>query len=231
MKKINKNLKTIWNTDPMRLWILLYFPTYLIAFFILEHVASPTRRHILTTPVDRAIPFLPVFVIPYFFWFLFHLIAFILTIQEKDALHYYQMAFAIFSGMTVFIIVSAIFPNHQDLRPLVTRTDPLSIAVRLLYTIDTPNNVMPSIHVYDALILNTAMWRCQRVNTSRYSSFWKSASLMMTILIILATMFLKQHTIWDVLGAFLMYFPMYRYFYCKFKVPEYLKIRSHRKEA
>ena len=50
--------------------LLLYFPLYLAAFRYLENI-TPEHLHIISSPLDQYIPFLPVFIIPYLFWFVY----------------------------------------------------------------------------------------------------------------------------------------------------------------
>lgn len=65
-----------------------------------------------------------------------------------------------------------------------------------LYKTDTPTNLWPSIHVYNAIGTHLAV-----ANSKRFSKWLKNSSLVFCILIILSTMFIKQHSVIDVLGG------------------------------
>ena len=68
-----------------------------------------------------------------------------------------------------------------------------------LYLIDTPTNVTPSIHVYNSLCVMIAVWK-----TDAKLVRPKLVKVLMTVLgflIILSTMFLKQHSFSDVIIA------------------------------
>mgnify|MGYP000388149172 CR=1 FL=1 len=53
---------------------------------------------------------------------------------------------------TIFLIISTIFPNGQDLRPVVFERDNVFVdMVRMLYRADTCTNVFPSLHVFNTL--------------------------------------------------------------------------------
>ena len=50
--------------------LALYTPVYLAVFYVLEHTIT-TDFIALNSPVDNAIPFIPVFIIPYILWFVY----------------------------------------------------------------------------------------------------------------------------------------------------------------
>lgn len=203
-----------------RILFLLYFVVYLIFFFLIEHVWIAPHYHVLDTPLDRAIPFIPAFVIPYYFWFVYHVWALLPPFIDDDPVEYYRCAFALSSGMSVFIIVSIIFPNTQTLRPSHLGNDVFSLLVGAIYASDTPTNIMPSIHVYNALIANTAICRRASKNGRRSEVM---LSVIVCVLIILATVFIKQHTLYDLAGAGVMYLVFYYLFFKKFRLPGWLK--------
>ena len=102
--------------------------------------------------------------------------------------------------MTVFLAVSVFFPNILFLRPeTMPRDNILTYLCERLYAIDTPTNVTPSIHVYNSLCVMIAVWKTDAALVrSRLS---KILMTIMGFLIILSTMFLKQHSFSDVIIA------------------------------
>lgn len=73
--------------------------------------------------------------------------------------------------------------------------------VKQLYAVDTSTNVLPSIHVYNSLGAYIAVSHCNKLKQHRWIQI---LTLLLTISIILSTMFLKQHSIIDVVAAFFM---------------------------
>ena len=77
---------------------------------------------------------------------------------------------------------------------------------------ETPANVRPRLHVINSVMRCTAIWESR---SHRKNKLGRLASWLLTLLIIAATMFLKQHTILDVVVALAMaricWFFMYRY--------------------
>ena len=86
----------------------IYTLIYLFAFNQVENREIDT--YIIDLPVDKAIPFLPIFIIPYILWF-FYVAYFIMFYLNRDLTEYYRLGSFLAAGMTVFIIVSIIFPN------------------------------------------------------------------------------------------------------------------------
>lgn len=201
----------------------LYFLFYLAAFFLIERLIT-TDYTVIHCSLDDKIPFIEYFIIPYLLWFLFF-IAVLLYLGLTNKREYYQYFFLLAAGMTLFIIVSILFPNGQNLRPQLDPDKNIFTAmVASIYQTDTPTNIFPSIHVYNAVVAQYAIMHNRRIPRSI-----KVGGFILTVLICLATVFLKQHSVIDGIGglamsAILIYFfyyfkPIVRLFA---KVPTYV---------
>ena len=128
-----------------------------------------------------------------------------------DYIPFYQLVFNMMMGMTIFLIVSYVYPNVLHLRPLeFPRENVFTDAVRWLYRTDTPTNVLPSIHVFNSLAIHMSLTNCEALRDKKAIRY---GSLVLTLLIIMSTMFLKQHSVIDVCcGATLALFG-YLFFY------------------
>lgn len=189
----------------------VYFVFYMITFAYIEN--RDVHHYIIHTTIDDKIPFCEYFIIPYLLWFLFvavtitYMIFFHQTWKE-----YYQLMITLVIGMTTFLVVSLIFPNGQDLRPVLSGDSIFIEAVRFIYHSDTPTNVLPSIHVFNSLACCMAILKNQR---KKYKKITDIGTMVLTILIIMSTMFLKQHSVIDVMLAALLYTGCYRLVYGK----------------
>ena len=133
--------------------------------------------------------------------------------------------------MTIFLIVSTIFPNGQDLRPVVFERDNIFVdMVRMLYRADTCTNVFPSLHVFNSLSVCIAVFESNELKKHRAVSL---GVYTLAGLIILATMFLKQHSILDTVGACLMAWVLYQFVYAPQhrKVPQFVKQKKTAKTS
>ncbi len=202
-------------------WVFLYILVYMPWFLWLEsHVTR--NYHVIQTRLDEMIPFNEFFIIPYLLWFAFIVAAF-LYFFFTDVPDFYRMAKFMFTGMTVFLIISTVFPNGQDLRPVVFARDNIFVdMVRVLYRADTCTNVFPSLHVFNSLSVCIAVHESQALKKHR-SVCW--GAYVLAGLITLATMFLKQHSVLDVIGACLMACVLYQFVYAAERKgePRYVK--------
>lgn len=184
-------------------WFLLYSIFYLIAFSVIEK-AGHVHFHIIHTWIDEQIPFCRFFIVPYYLWFGyigFGVAWFILRCENRR--EYYKLIAMLMTGMTIFIVVSVVYPNKLMLRPSeIPQNDIFAMLCRTLYASDTPTNVLPSIHVFNSMAM------CYAVNGNRQLRKKKwiiAGSNILAALIVMATMFLKQHSVLDVLSACIMF--------------------------
>ena len=174
----------------------LYAVVYLLAFYYLEH--RQVAYHIIHFGIDAYIPFCEYFIIPYLLWFGYVAVTVCwLCIRDKEE-GAKLIAFLI-AGMTIFIIISSVFPNGLNLRPKTFPRDNIFVhMVRRLYAIDTSTNVVPSIHVYNSIGIMIAVWRTHLLKKHRLI---KGAMEFLGMSIICSTVLIKQHSMLDVLTA------------------------------
>lgn len=180
--------------------LLLYFPFYLMAFNYLETV-MPQKIHIIEFSLDHLIPFNEYFVIPYLLWFPYMGLAGIYFLF-KDKESFVKMMLVGMIGMTTFIVVSYLYPNGLSIRPTVFYNDNICTRlVKMLYHTDPARNVFPSIHVYNSMAIAIIVKKSKSLKDNWIA---QDGSLILTFLIVLATMFIKQHSIFDVCSAILL---------------------------
>lgn len=190
-------------------WVFLYALIYLPWFCYLEN-----RKHVdyylIHSPLDDYIPFVEYFIVPYLLWFFFILAVFTYFFFTSRS-DFYRMAAFLCSGMTFFLIICTFFPNGLNLRPTVFARDNIfTDLVRILYQTDTSTNVLPSIHVFNSIGAVIAIAHSQSLKKHRCIRF---ASYGLAFLIILSTVFLKQHSVTDVIAAFAMACIIYPFVY------------------
>lgn len=178
-------------------WVFLYALIYMPWFIYLEkHVTK--NYYLIHSPLDDYIPFVEYFIVPYLLWFLFIALA-IGYFFFTDTKGFYQLTAFLFTGMTIFLIICTVFPNGLDLRPVIFERDNIFVElVRHLYTTDTSTNVLPSIHVFNSIGVMIAVSHSEALKKHRRIQLFSYA---MGLLIILSTMFLKQHSVTDVIAA------------------------------
>lgn len=180
-----------------QIWIIpVYGIFYMICFAILEKEIT-RGYHVIHVALDDIIPFCEVFIIPYLLWF-FYMGAVIVyfAFVNKSVKEFYQIFLSLGIGMTIFLVVSWLYPNGQNLRPVVFPRHNIFVnLVRHLYAIDTPTNILPSIHVYNSVAACIAFNNCQALKKHKGV---QKGTIVLTLLIVMSTMFLKQHSVFDV---------------------------------
>ena len=179
---------------PMALYMIFYCVTFAV-------IENWNRLHytIIHTAVDDMIPFCEVFIIPYLLWFAYS-VGFTFYMLLEDEKSYHEIGTFLAIGMTAFLAVSIVFPNILMLRPeTMPRDNIFTDLCRMLYAVDTPTNVSPSIHVYNSIAVMIAVWKTDaQLMRSRIVKVLMTA---LGFMIILSTMFLKQHSFSDVVIA------------------------------
>ncbi|MBR3894235.1 MAG: phosphatase PAP2 family protein [Clostridia bacterium] len=200
------NLKT---TKYKHLLLLLFWPVFGLVFWSLERLVPLAWRaitgkeliyHEVFSSLDSQIPFCEWFVGPYYFWFAF-LVLFIayFVLFDFRALHHCMWFIILSYSITAAIYL--IWPNMQALRPIdFPRDNWMTDIVRGLYDFDTNTNVCPSIHVLGSLAVCFAGLHSRTLR----GWGWKLFFVISTVLISLSTVFLKQHSIIDVLAALVL---------------------------
>ena len=216
MKHLNAFISTHKYVFPALIYLLLY----LVWFLYLEKTVTQNYT-VIHMAIDDYIPFCEVFIIPYYLWFAYVavIVVYLALTSKTDFLR--ACAF-LFTGMTVFLIISTLWPNGQHLRPATMPRDNIftQLVVRL-YRTDTPTNIWPSIHVYNAIGAHLAIAKCSRLAKYKKMMFF---SFLLCVSIILSTMFLKQHSAFDVLTALGLALVMYGLVYGREAITAFRKI-------
>lgn len=176
--------------------LLLGWVGFFVLYVLTENLISPENCYTVHCWLDDRIPFQEWFIVPYVAWYL--LIAFSL-------LYYLLFNVENFKGLQTYIIVTQViamaiyivFPTKQELRPVeFPRDNFLTDIVKGLYAIDTNTGVCPSLHVAYSLGIASS-W----LKEKSASAPVKILIVVLVVLICVSTMFVKQHSAWDVIAA------------------------------
>ena len=182
------------------LFPLAIFLIFYLTVFVYVENRPAYHMHLLASRFDHLIPFCELFVVPYIMWFFYITFGVLFFgIVEKDRDQCYQLSTNLMIGMALFLLISLIWPNGHTLRPAVlSRDNVFTRLVIMIYSSDTSTNVFPSIHVFNTIAMHTAV----RHSTTLKKHPWAvRISGIIAVSIVLSTMFIKQHTVIDVVGA------------------------------
>lgn len=184
----------------MAIYMVFYMPT----FFWVESLEPAGGFHIIHTAVDNMIPVVEVFIIPYALW-LPYLVIGMIAIAIRSRKLSRKTSYMLMAGMTLFIVISLVYPNALELRAAIPdRQNIFMDLIKYLHSIDTPTDVLPSLHVYDAIVVAAGLHL-----TFRDKKVMLVLSDILTVLIVLSTMFIKQHSIIDVISAIILFIPVF----------------------
>lgn len=179
------------------LWLLSFWPLYILRYLLLENLNPAAVYHPIWCPLDDVIPFYEGAFVFYVLWYVFiagmHLYTLLYDVESFKK--YSQFLFLCAAISTVVFLV---YPSCQNLRPTeFPRDNFLTDLVRLIYSVDTSTNVFPSEHATGSLAVLAAAF-----NTKSLRSPGKLTLItFLAVAISLSTVFMKQHSILDVAAA------------------------------
>lgn len=207
MNKDKEGVSLVWNTVKVKiekiiplyaiLPLLSAFMLNNVVYFVIRLFAEDKFHYDFTTDFDRMVPFVPAWVSIYFLCYVFWIANYIL-IGRQDKRHFYGFITAEIISKTICGLFFFFLPT-TNVRPEVIGSGIWEQLMRLLYSIDAPTNLFPSIHCLES-------WFCYRFICGRASvpKFYQRFSGVFAVLVILSTQFTKQHYIVDVFGGVLL---------------------------
>lgn len=187
MQRIKRNIV------PLSLMLSIPFVTILY-----RQLNNPSRGvHVLVMALDRSIPFVKAFIIPYLGFYPYVCLA-LFYLCFKDRRTYYKTLLSINIGMLVCFLVYYGFQTTVP-RPIINGTGLLDSLVSFMYSTDHPYNAFPSLHVLISFLMIKAVNQCRSAGpVSKILVYCFSG------LVIISTQFVKQHVILDAFSAILL---------------------------
>jgi membrane-associated phospholipid phosphatase len=156
---------------------------------------------VLATPWDAAIPLWPVWAVPYLLSIAWWIGSLIWAARRMDD----DLYRALVSGGLVMVLASYLFyllcPTYVE-RPLLTGHDWPTELMRLIYGADRPYNAFPSSHTYNSVFV--ALFWC------RWLPRWKPLWIGLAAIVLLSTLFTRQHNLLDLVGGTVLAWSCYR---------------------
>ena len=165
----------------------------LLVYYGTRLVPSPPPRD-LSTVLDRAIPLVPPWIVVYLGAYLTWA-AGLWRILTSDRTRAARISFAYGAALLLCGICFLFLPCTME-RPEVPGEDVFSEAVRFLYRIDPPRNLLPSIHVLASYFCWRGMTGCREIPIGEKVLFF-----VFLILVCFSILFVRQHVLWDIPAA------------------------------
>lgn len=152
------------------------------------------NERILETAIDKAIPFCKYFIIPYVVWY-GYMAFFIAFLCFVDGDKYFRTITNLMAGMLISYLIYHFFPTYVP-RPKLYGSDIFTKLVLAIYGQDNPYNCFPSVHVLNTFIVALYVQKSKALGKKM-----KITSFITAVLIILSTLFIKQHYVPDVISS------------------------------
>lgn len=177
--------------------LLLFWPFFGLLFLFVERFYPVESYYEMHCALDDKIPFCEWFLIPYLFWFVYlagmHLYTLLYDVEAFRCLMKYIMI-----TYSAAILIYLVFPTCQELRPVAFERENIMTAfVKSFYAFDTNTNVCPSIHVIGSLAVMETALHAKSISSRK----WKAAFVAIAVLICISTVFMKQHSVLDMIAA------------------------------
>ena len=177
--------------------ILLIFGLNALFYFINKTII--TDYHLIGWPIDDKIPAIWSFIWFYNIWYPFQIIVlFLLFKQDKKTFIRVTLALAI--SLIISHIIYFIYPTIVD-RPLIETYDNITMwLVYITFLADTPPvNCLPSVHSLICFLVIFAT-----ISNKNLKLRWKYLIYFVNMMIVLATLFVRQHVLIDPIASLIL---------------------------
>jgi membrane-associated phospholipid phosphatase len=162
-----------------------------VGYFWMGWHGPAGRVHEVATPIDARIPFVAQAIWPYLCVFPLALSPLVFV---RDAALMRRIALAYAATIVVSLLCFALYPvSASDLRPSVSAPGVSAAAVRVLYALDPPYNLCPSLHVSLAVLAAISASKALK----RHAGLLFAAACAIAV----STCLIKQHFLVDVLAG------------------------------
>lgn len=161
-----------------------------ICYFISKTLC--TIPHYIGWKIDDMIPFNIYFIVPYFIWYLLiFMVPYYLYKNDKNLFSKYILSYLLCTLCANIVFI--IYPTTV-IRPKVVGNSIFHLIAKIIFWIDTPVlNCLPSLHCAISMLFILYILEC------KCNKNIKISTIVISILIMLSTLYIKQHVFVDLL--------------------------------
>ncbi len=164
------------------------------AFYVTRLFTANSYHYDVSIPLDDKIPLVPAFIVVYILAYAQWVLALILASREGLDF-YYKGASAELLGKLMAIPFFLLLPTRM-VRPVVEGDGIFQWLTKIIYALDSPDNLFPSLHCMDS-------WFCLRLvcKMKKVPGWFKWANGVFTFLVLASVVLVKQHLFLDIIGG------------------------------
>lgn len=185
-----KQILPLYSLLPLAVTVICHFMAYTVSGFI----NADLPHHGVTIALDAEISLHPEWTVIYVATFFFWMAGLVMIMRERK-----DKCFELFAALNlsyiICFIIFIVYPTTME-RPTLTVNDYPSELLSVIWALDKPTNLFPSMHCLLSWLCFRASLRCEKTNT-----FWKVFSFFAAVLICASTVLVKQHVVIDILGG------------------------------
>ena len=178
--------------------LICVFIVNMLSYMGSRAIAVNFHHYDLSLPIDQKIPMVEFFVVFYVLAYAQWVISYILIGREsKDVCYRFSTADII--AKIICFVVFITFPTTLQ-RPEASDNNIFGILTNLIFSLDSPDNLLPSIHCLES-------WVCFRgaLALKKIPAWYKYFSLVFSIGVFMSTVLLKQHVLLDIPADILVF--------------------------
>lgn len=165
-----------------------------LAFYATRPFTADGYHYDVSTALDGKIPFVPgfiwIYVLAYGQW------VFSLWLASREGMgFYFEAVSAEILGKLLSMPIFLIFPTAM-VRPEIVGNSPSEWMTGLIYAMDSPDNLFPSLHCLDSWLCLRLVWKMKKV-----PGWYKWANGIFSVLVFASVVLVKQHLAVDILGG------------------------------
>lgn len=178
--------------------LLLTIIVLYLGIYRLVQMMNPVGVN-LEIGLDKHIPLIPEFSVVYLLYI--PMIIFVFAFYWNDYKTYRSMSLMLIAVISIAIVIYSAFQT-EVFRPIIASTDFFTRLTNTIYKYDMPNNTFPSLHVALTSTISAFVYE----KNTRVGM----VLIPLTFLIILSTMFIKQHVFLDIIGGLMLAFIIFK---------------------
>ncbi len=186
----------LYNFIPRYGWIMLisFLALNMLTYYGARLVIVDSVKHDLSTSLDKLIPFRTEWVIVYVLAYIQWAIGLIAAARERKGLCYRIIGGELFAKVICLLCFILLPATIQ--RPEITGSAPWDHLTGIIYAIDTPDCLFPSIHCLDSYI-------CFRgaMLSERLPRWYTWVTGIFAIMVFASTVLIKQHFVVDIIAG------------------------------
>ncbi len=174
--------------------IIISLVLNMFVYFGSRIITKGLHHHNFSIFLDEMIPFVPAMMLVYVLAYVIWAVGFIVIGRENRKVCYQVMSSEQIAKL-LCLICFLLIPSVME-RPQITGTGFFEWLSRLIYCLDSPDNLFPSIHCLESWICFRGAMKCKKVGNT-----YKMVMFVAALLVFASTLLVKQHVFADVIGG------------------------------